>query len=214
MSYKSTNKRCFDVAASAVGLLAISPLLFLIALCIKLSDWGPVFFFQERIGWKGVPFKIIKFRTMILNAERLGLSITKDGDPRVTRCGRFLRKSKLDELPQLFNVLVGEMSFVGPRPEVARYVANYTAEQRMVLLLKPGITDLATLEFRNEEGLLSEAQDTERFYREFCVPRKIELNLDYSKRANLWEDLKIILHTLLPVRKSKAIAYSSGNRKA
>lgn len=214
MSYKSANKRCFDVAASAVGLLAISPLLFLIALCIKLSDWGPVFFFQERIGWKGVPFKIIKFRTMIPNAERLGLSITKDGDPRVTGCGRFLRKTKLDELPQLFNVLIGQMSFVGPRPEVARYVANYTSEQRMVLLLKPGITDLATLEFRNEESLLSEARDAERFYREFCVPRKIELNLDYSKRANLWQDLKIILHTLFPVRKSKATAYASGNPKA
>jgi lipopolysaccharide/colanic/teichoic acid biosynthesis glycosyltransferase len=214
VSYTSTLKRCFDLVASAFGLLAVSPLLFFIALCIKLSDWGPVFFVQERIGWKGVPFKIIKFRTMILNAERFGLSITKDGDPRVTRCGKFLRKTKLDELPQLFNVLLGQMSFVGPRPEVARYVANYTAAQRMVLHIKPGITDLATLEFRNEEALLSEARDAERFYKEFCVPRKIELNLDYSKRANLWEDLKIILRTLFPVRKSNVIVYSSRSGKA
>ena len=126
----------------------------------------------------------------------VGLSVTRDGDARITRIGRFLRKAKLDELPQLWNVFVGDMSFVGPRPEVARYVEHYSAEQKRVLALKPGITDLATLEFRNEEELLSTAADTEQFYIKYCVPRKIELNLAYADTASVWEDLKIILRTL------------------
>jgi lipopolysaccharide/colanic/teichoic acid biosynthesis glycosyltransferase len=135
---------------------------------------------------------------MVVNAEQVGLSVTKEGDPRVTRIGRFMRKTKLDELPQLWNVLRGDMSFVGPRPEVPRYVEKYTTEQKRVLALKPGITDLATLEFRNEEELLRTAADTEKFYLEYCVPRKIELNLAYAKTANVREDIKIIIRTLLP----------------
>lgn len=191
-------KRAFDLFFSVTGLLVLSPLLMLLAITLKLSSRGPVFFRQLRIGKAGKPFYIVKFRSMVVNAEKIGLSVTRDGDPRITRIGRFLRKTKWDELPQLWNVLVGEMSFVGPRPEVPRYVEKYTAEQRRVLALKPGITDLATLKFRNEEELLRTVEKTEEFYLEYCVPRKIELNLTYAQTANVWEDFKIILRTLLP----------------
>ena len=191
-------KRIFDVFFSVAGLLFLTPFFLLLAILIKLSDAGPVFFRQMRIGQWGKPFYILKFRTMVVNAEKMGLSVTKDGDPRITRIGRIMRKTKLDELPQLWNVLRGDMSFVGPRPEVARYVEKYSTAQRQVLELKPGITDLASIEFRNEEELLLEAPDTEKFYLEHCVPRKIELNLAYARGANLWEDVKIILLTLFP----------------
>ena len=190
-------KRAFDFFFALAGLLFLSPLLLLLAIAVKLSSRGSVFFRQQRVGQGGRPFFILKFRSMVVNAEKLGLSVTRDGDPRITAMGRFLRKTKMDELPQLWNVLVGDMSFVGPRPEVPRYVAQYTAEQERVLALKPGITDLATLEFRNEEELLRTADDTEQFYLAYCVPRKIELNLAYARTANVWEDFKIILRTLL-----------------
>ena len=189
-------KRSFDILFAALGLLVLSPLLLLLAIAVRLSSRGQVLFRQQRIGKDGRPFYIVKFRSMVENAEDLGLGVTRDGDPRITAMGRFLRKTKLDELPQLWNVVVGDMSFVGPRPEVPRYVEKYTAEQRRVLALKPGITDLATLEFRNEEELLRTVADTERFYLEYCVPRKIELNLAYAARANVWEDTKIILRTV------------------
>jgi len=199
----SMAKRGFDLVFSILGITLLAPLFLLIAAAVKLSDRGPVFYGQCRIGQFGRPFRIWKFRSMVANADKLGLSITKDGDPRVTRIGKLLRKSKLDELPQLWNVLKGDMSFVGPRPEVPRYVDCYTEEQKRVLDLKPGITDLATLEFRNEEELLRTAADTESFYLSNCVPRKIELNLAYAAGANLREDTKIILRTLfksLPLR--------------
>jgi lipopolysaccharide/colanic/teichoic acid biosynthesis glycosyltransferase len=191
-------KRAYDAFFSSLGLILISPLLLVLAVAIKLSDRGPVFFRQKRVGQMGRPFSILKFRTMIVDAERSGLSVTKDGDPRITRIGRILRKTKLDELPQLWNVLRGEMSLVGPRPEVPRYVEKYTSEQRKILEFKPGITDLATLEFRHEEELLKSADDVERFYLEFCVPRKIELNLLYARDANLFSDTWIILQTVFP----------------
>lgn len=189
-------KRAFDIFWSVLGLLVLAPIGLLLALIVKLSDGGPVFYSQTRVGRFGRPFRILKFRSMVPDADKLGLSVTKDGDPRITRIGRFLRKSKLDELPQLWNVLKGEMSFVGPRPEVPRYVACYNDPQKTVLTLRPGITDLATLYFRDEEELLRSAADTEAFYLEHCVPRKIELNLAYASGANLWEDTKIILRTL------------------
>lgn len=135
---------------------------------------------------------------MIVNAEQTGSSVTKRGDVRITAIGRVLRKLKLDELPQLLNVASGDMSLVGPRPEVPKYVEQYTPEQEKVLQIKPGITDLATLVFRNEEELLKSADDLESFYLKFCVPKKIELNLLYAGRANLWEDTKIIFLTLFP----------------
>lgn len=189
-------KRTFDFFISLSGLLLLSPLLGLLAIAVKASSRGPVFFRQRRIGKDGSEFFIIKFRSMVVNAEKLGLGVTRDGDPRITKVGRFLRKTKLDELPQLWNVLLGDMSFVGPRPEIPCYVEKYTVEQKRVLRLKPGITDLATLEFRNEEELLGTVADTERFYLEYCLPRKIELNLAYADKASVWEDLKIILRTL------------------
>jgi lipopolysaccharide/colanic/teichoic acid biosynthesis glycosyltransferase len=189
-------KRVYDLFFSALGLLALSPLLLLIAILIKLSDGGGVFFRQQRVGQFGRPFWVWKFRTMVMNAEKAGLSVTRGGDPRITRVGKLLRRTKLDELPQLWNVLRGEMSFVGPRPEVPQYVERYTPEQRRILELKPGITDLSTLEFRREEELLSAAEDTEKYYLEHCVPKKIELSLQYSRDSNLWRDTQVILRTI------------------
>ncbi len=193
-------KRLFDLLFAGCGLLLLSPAFLVLAALVKLADRGPVLFRQQRVGQGERLFWILKFRSMVADGERLGLSVTKDGDPRITRIGRFLRKSKLDELPQLWNVFRGEMSFVGPRPEVPRYVAKYSEAQRQVLALKPGITDLATLEFRNEEELLRMAPDTEQFYLAYCVPRKIELNLAYAESASRWEDTKIILRTLGLIR--------------
>jgi lipopolysaccharide/colanic/teichoic acid biosynthesis glycosyltransferase len=191
-------KRTYDVIFAALGLLVLSPFLLLMAVLMKLIDRGPILFLQRRVGQYGRPFWIWKFRTMVVDAEKHGPSVTKAGDQRVTTIGRILRKTKLDELPQLWNVLRGEMSFVGPRPEVPRYVARYTQEQREVLNLKPGITDLATLEFRHEEGLLRNVADTEKFYVEHCLPKKIELNLEYNRQASLWRDTQIIVRSLLP----------------
>jgi lipopolysaccharide/colanic/teichoic acid biosynthesis glycosyltransferase len=189
-------KRYYDLLFALLGLLVLSPLLALIAAAIKISDGGPVFFRQERVGLYGRRFRIWKFRTMIPDADKLGLSVTRDGDARITRIGRLLRKSKLDELPQLWNVVAGDMSLVGPRPEVPRYVARYTPEQREILRLKPGITDLASLEFRNEEDILKSATDVEEFYLHRCVPRKIELNRLYAAQSSLWNDTRLILQTL------------------
>jgi lipopolysaccharide/colanic/teichoic acid biosynthesis glycosyltransferase len=214
-------KRPFDLSLAAVGLLAISPVWLGLAVAVKISDGGPVFFRQRRIGQGGRPFVILKFRSMIENRQPPGLDLTEKSDVRITRLGRFLRKYKLDELPQLLNVLIGDMSFVGPRPEVPRYVGMYTEEQKKVLALKPGITDLATFAFREEEEMLRRAgQGTldssrvspstgvedlrhtslavEQFYIKYCLPRKIELSLAYAAGANVWEDTKIILRTICP----------------
>jgi len=190
-------KRLFDITFSFLGLLVLCPLFAVLAVAIKASDGGTVFFRQERVGQGGKRFRILKFRSMVVNAERMGLSVTRDGDPRITRIGRFMRKTKLDELPQLWNVLVGEMSFVGPRPEVPRYVERYTEEQRKVLALKPGITDPAALAFRDEEQLLRGAEDMERFYVEYCVPKKVGLSLAYAERGGVWEDLGVIVRKVV-----------------
>ena len=195
---RGVGKRVYDLFFAALGLSILAPLFLLLGLLVKWSDGGPVFYRQERVGLGGRRFRIWKFRTMVVDADRRGIPVTRDGDPRITRVGRFLRKTKLDELPQLWNVLVGEMSLVGPRPEVPRYVERYSDAQRAILSLKPGITDLATLRFRNEEDLLRGAEDTEAFYLEYCVPRKIELNLEYARQAGLWRDTMIIFKTLLP----------------
>jgi len=189
-------KRLFDLAGAALGIILMLPLGLLICLCIKLADGGPVFYRQVRVGRFGRPFRIWKFRSMVLEAERLGSSLTPGEDPRITRLGRILRKTKLDELPQLWNVLAGEMSFVGPRPEVPRYVEHYSPEQRQVLNCKPGITDLASLLFRDEAALLRGAADVEQFYVRYCLPKKIELNRQYMERAGVLQDLWIIARTL------------------
>jgi len=192
------SKRFFDVLFAGLGLLLLLPLGLLIALCVKLSDGGPVFYTQARIGQSGRPFRIRKFRSMVCHADTLGLPVTGGKDPRVTCLGRILRRCKLDELPQLWNVLAGEMALVGPRPEVPRYVEHYSASQREILRWRPGITDLATLLFRQEEELLRGAADVETFYLRHCLPRKIELNRQYAARACLAGDVWIILRTVCP----------------
>jgi lipopolysaccharide/colanic/teichoic acid biosynthesis glycosyltransferase len=194
----ATAKRLYDVFFSFIGLVLLSPLLAMIALLIKIADGGDVFYRQARVGLGGREFFIFKFRTMVSAAEKAGPSVTKNGDSRITRTGRFLRKGKLDELPQLWNVLKGDMSLVGPRPEVARYVQYYTPEQRAILQQKPGITDLASLRFRDEESLLANASNVEEFYINYCIPRKLELNQEYAARATLMSDTWIILQTVCP----------------
>ena len=195
--------RAFDLLAAVTGLMLLLPFLVLIALFIKLEGKGPVFFRQVRVGRGGHPFRIWKFRTMVVNAEALGRPITVGADPRITRTGVWLRKWKLDELPQLFNVLVGEMAFVGPRPEVPRYVALYTQAQRKVLDLRPGITDLASIAYREESELLKDHEDPEAYYIRKILPDKIRINLDYASKSTTYRNLKVILATLgfLSVRK-------------
>lgn len=187
-------KRLFDLVFASAGLLLTWPLILAAFVAIKLDDGGPLFFRQTRVGRGGRPFQILKLRTMRPQAS--GPSITASGDPRVTRPGRWLRRTKLDELPQLWNVLVGEMSMVGPRPEVPRYVELYTPEQREVLRLRPGITDEASIEFRDEEKLLAAAPEPERFYIDHCIPRKIAINLAYARRASVARDCGVILRTM------------------
>src|SRR5437870_1181829 len=198
IGFAAAAKRAYDVFLSFCGLVVLSPLFVIIGALIKASDGGAVFYRQVRVGMHGRPFRIRKFRTMVPLADSTGPLVTGDRDARVTRIGRILRRTKLDELPQLWNVLRGEMSLVGPRPEVARYVEHYTAEQRAILRYKPGITDLASLRFRNEESLLQISETTETFYVEQCLPRKLQLNQEYAQRANLLTDTWIILQTVCP----------------
>jgi lipopolysaccharide/colanic/teichoic acid biosynthesis glycosyltransferase len=194
--YISVTKRVFDLACSGLGLIVLAPIMLVVAGLICLDSPGPIFFQQERIGLRGRSFKIFKFRTMRVDADKLGGQLTVGRDPRITRVGRFLRKSKLDELPQLFNVWQGEMSLVGPRPEVPKYVALYTWEQRRVLEVRPGITDLASIEFRDENDLLENQADPEAFYIREIMPRKLALNLGYITQQGLTFDLLVILKTI------------------
>ena len=196
-------KRWFDIAASAAGLLALLPLLLLIALAVKLDSRGPVFFRQERAGRHGKPFRIHKFRTMVDGAEHMTKRhITAAGDERVTRVGRFLRRHKLDELPQLIDVLRGSMSLVGPRPQVPEQMARYpAADCEWLLAIRPGITGLATLKFKDEHELLTEDEDPEITHTEQIMPAKLDYNREYYERLKrgqwtVWGDLKIILDTL------------------
>ena len=192
-------KRLMDVVISGCALLVLWPLLLLIALAIKIDDPGPVFYRQVRVGRNGKEFRIFKFRTMVVDADKKGLQITVGRDSRVTRVGAFLRKTKLDELAQLLNVLMGQMSFVGPRPEVPRYVELYTPYQRQVLLVRPGITDYASIAYRNENDLLAGADDPERMYIEEIMPAKIELNMRYLHEISPLCDVKLIFKTIAAV---------------
>ncbi|WP_193198743.1 sugar transferase [Nostoc sp. MG11] len=192
-------KRMFDLFFALIGIAILLPLFFIIAIWIKLDSPGPVFFRQIRIGRYGREFSIYKFRTMVTKAESIGRQITVANDIRITRSGRFLRKYKLDELPQLFNVVKGEMSFVGPRPEVPKYVALYTPEQRRVLEVLPGITDLASIKFRNESELLKQTANPENVYVREIMPQKLELNMQYIAQISLRFDILIIVRTLLRV---------------
>ncbi|MDC8784116.1 sugar transferase [Roseateles koreensis] len=190
-------KRLFDVICALAGLIALAPLLLIVSLWIKCDSAGPVLFRQERVGRFGRPFDIHKFRTMRVDAPSLGPQITIGADPRITRIGRFLRATKLDELPQLWDVLRGAMSLVGPRPEVPRYVALYPAEVRdVVLSVRPGITDLASIEYRDEASLLAQSTDPERTYVELVMPAKLVYAQRYVASRSFWGDVSLILKTL------------------
>lgn len=190
-------KRAFDLLGAAVALALLAPLLALIALWIKLDSPGPALFRQQRVGRHGRPFAIHKFRTMVADAPERGPPITIGDDPRITHAGAFLRRSKLDELPQLIDVLAGHMSLVGPRPEVPSYVAKYPAELRdKVLAVRPGITDPVSLEFADESALLARAADPEREYVEVLLPKKLRAAAAYAEHANLATDLRVIGGTL------------------
>jgi lipopolysaccharide/colanic/teichoic acid biosynthesis glycosyltransferase len=189
-------KRIFDLVFVILGLIVLSPLMLFIALWIVIDSKGGVFYRQTRVGKNGRDFLIYKFRTMHVDADRLGLLTIGGKDKRVTKAGYYLRKYKLDELAQLINVLNGSMSLVGPRPEVRKYVNLYTDEQRKVLSVKPGITDRASIIYRNENELLAKAADPEQFYIKEVMPEKLKLNLTYVENNNLITDLQIILQTI------------------
>jgi lipopolysaccharide/colanic/teichoic acid biosynthesis glycosyltransferase len=191
-------KRAVDVVGSAVGLLLLLPVLAIVAVIIKLDSPGPIFFRQERVGLRGRPFRIFKFRTMVVGAARAGTALTVRGDTRITRAGVVLRKNKFDELPQLFNVLAGDMSIVGPRPEVPEFMKFYTPDQRAIILsMRPGITDYAAILFRDENSLLDRDRDPIDVYRREIMPAKFAYYERYSREISVLNDLRIILATVL-----------------
>lgn len=190
------SKRLFDLLFSTLGLIFLMPIFLIIGLLIKIEDGGPVLFIQERVGYRGRVFNIYKFRTMRVGAEKMGLQITVDGDKRITKIGKILRKYKIDELPQLFNVIKGDMSLVGPRPEVPYYVCLYNDKQRKVLEIMPGITDLASILFKNEDEILSRSQDPEFEYINNIMDQKIQLNLAYAEKSNYLKDFMLVIKTV------------------
>ena len=192
-------KRLFDIISSASGLLLLSPIFLIVTILIKLDSAGPVLYRQMRVGMNFRRFWIIKFRTMENQADKKGLQITAGGDKRVTRLGRLLRKGKIDELPQLFNVLRGEMSLVGPRPEVEKYVELYKEDYEEILKIRPGITDISSVIFSNEEGVLQNQADPEWYYKHILLPEKIKLAREYMSRASFFYDIKIIFRTFYKV---------------
>ena len=192
--------RLLDLAGAGLGLALLSPVFAGISIAVKRHDGGPIFYRGLRVGKGGKHFRLYKFRTMIVDADRVGPGLTASGDARITPIGSWLRRTKLDELPQLINVLLGEMSLVGPRPEDPRYVALYTSEQRQILLVKPGITSPTSLAFRREEQLLA-GPSWETVYRTEIMPAKIKLDLDYLARRSVWSDLKWILRTAAAIFK-------------
>ena len=192
-------KRMFDILASGFGLLILSPLFLILAVWIPLDSPGPVFYRQTRVGRGGRDFRIFKFRTMRVGADKGSLVTIGGRDPRVTRAGSFLRRLKLDELPQLINVLVGDMSLVGPRPEVRKYVDLYTPEQLHVLDVRPGMTDAASIKYRNESELLGQAEDPEDYYIHVVMPDKLAINLDYVRHHSFRGDIQLIFKTIWKV---------------
>jgi len=188
--------RLCDIVFSLFGLLILSPFFLIVALWIVIDDPGPVFYRQQRVGKDNKDFGLLKFRSMRVGADKMSLITIGDRDPRVTRAGYYIRKYKLDELPQLWNVLIGDMSLVGPRPEVRRYVDLYTPEQQKVLSVRPGITDYASIEYIDENTLLAQADDPDKTYIEQIMPAKIALNMRYITHPTLGEYIKIILLTI------------------
>lgn len=189
-------KRAFDVCLSLVGLIIIAPGILLIALLIKLDSKGPILFIQPRVGLNNLDFNIFKFRTMYVASEKKGLLTIGNSDARITRLGYYLRRYKLDEIPQLWNVLKGDMSFVGPRPELRKYVNYYSKHDMVLFTVKPGITGLASIKFRNEVELLKASKDPETYFINKIIPEKNELNKVYIFKRNFWFDLKLIIITI------------------
>lgn len=192
-------KRLFDIFCSAIGIIVFSPLFLLLWIAVKLESNGPAFFLQTRVGKNNHDFKLYKFRTMYLDSESRGQLTVGMRDPRITKVGYTLRKYKLDELPQLFNVLLGDMSLVGPRPEVRKYVDLYNDEQMKVLSVRPGITDIASIQFINENELLAKAENPEEFYIKEIMPQKLALNLEYINSNLLLKDVGLILKTIFKI---------------
>jgi lipopolysaccharide/colanic/teichoic acid biosynthesis glycosyltransferase len=193
--------RFFDILLSSIGLILLSPLLLLVYVLVRTESKGPGFYSQKRIGKDGVPFRLYKFRSMRRGSDKGHLITVGGRDSRITKVGYYIRKYKIDELPQLWNVLIGDMSLVGPRPEVERYVRLYTPEQRIVLSVKPGITDYASIAFSNENELLGQAKDPEEMYVNEIMPQKIEYNLNFINNRTLVEYFKIIFMTLCKILK-------------
>lgn len=189
-------KRFFDVVLSIIGLVFLCPVFLFLAIWIKLDSKGPIFYKQIRVGKNGVDFELFKFRSMKLDADKKGLLTIGGRDPRVTKSGYFIRKYKLDEFPQLINVLNGTMSLVGPRPEVRKYVNLYNKEQLNVLNVQPGITDYASIKYRNENDILAKSENPEKTYIEEIMPEKLQLNQQYIKEVSLFTDVKLILLTI------------------
>ncbi|WP_275045290.1 sugar transferase [Haemophilus haemolyticus] len=191
--------RFFDFILSLVGLVVLAPIFIILAIWIKIDSKGPIFYKQVRVGQNGIDFGLFKFRSMIVDADKNGLITVGGQDPRITRSGYFIRKYKLDELPQLINVLLGDMSLVGPRPEVRKYVDLYTDEQQKVLSVKPGITDYASIEYMDENEILGKSSDPEKTYIEEIMTEKIKYNIKYIQNKNVSEYFKIIFLTLLKI---------------
>ena len=192
-------KRSFDVVFSLLGLILLSPLLLLIGYIIKLDSKGPILFIQPRVGMNNIDFNIFKFRTMYVESEKKGLLTIGNKDSRITKVGYFLRRYKIDEFPQLINILIGNMSFVGPRPELRKYVNYYSEDDMIVFSVRPGITGLASIQFRNEVELLKAAEDPEHYFIHSIIPEKLKLNKTYIKKRNFFFDLKLIGITVIRV---------------
>lgn len=189
-------KRCFDIVFSIIGIVLFSPVMAILAAVIAITSPGPVLYRGVRVGRHNRPFRILKFRSMVVNAEKLGASSTAGRDPRITAVGHFMRKTKLDELPQLFNVLFGTMSFVGPRPEVQKFVDMYTEDELIILTIRPGITDWASIWNSDEGAVLDGAPDADAAYAELIRPTKLELQKKYARNPSVWTDVKIIASTI------------------
>ena len=196
-------KRIFDIVASGLGLIVLSPLFLVLAILIKMDSKGPVFYRQVRVGYKNKDFRIFKFRSMRVGADKGSLVTIGGHDPRVTRSGYFIRKFKFDELPQLINVFLGDMSLVGPRPEVRHYVDYWTPEQMHVLDVRPGITDPASIKFRNENELMEQAEDPEKYYIEVIMQEKIKLYLEYVEKHSFLYDIGLIFKTFWVIVKER-----------
>lgn len=188
-------KRAFDILASGMGLVCLFPLFAVLAIWIKCDSKGPVFYRQTRVGRGNKDFRLYKFRSMRPDSDKLGLITIGGHDPRVTRSGYYIRKYKLDEFPQLINVFLGDMSLVGPRPEVRKYVDMYTPEQMKVLSVRPGVTSLASIRYRNENDILAASEDPDKCYIEQVMPDKLAIDLEYVREANFWNDIKLIFST-------------------